>query len=556
MAGSRRKHDVVASLQQRLFNSFVETESRNRFIPNGTLEEIMDEQSLYQVLLTLERSSNPNRDCDDVQTIYQQVRSSSLKVFAILILLGSHDVISSFLKIGIDDNNLPYQSATSNALAEGDSSGDRDKWVALKDLWSEAQLYLFFNMQWSVLAPCFVRNVDVPNLTRHHILPFLPVEDESSPGTQRAKTGSFGEVRKVRIHPKHHDFGDTVTSNSSDLFAVKRLYTHEKRFFESELSTLRHLQKFQHPHLIQLLTSFRIREHDGCDAETDSFYLIFPWADGNLRDFWVANEKLVGDKRVIPWISAQCCGLAAALALIHEGGHHTTTPEKDRKFGTHGDIKAQNILWFKAQGKDEAQPGGLLVLADFGLSIPLHGMSHPDVSASNIRVSATYRPPEVEVSRKISRKMDIWMLGCTYLELVTWFLLGPKAVTTDFCNFRSERDRYGIKSDTFFRIDVNDGLLSAQLKPRVIEWITRLSSMPQCSQYLQQFLILIKTQMLSETPYIRITASKLQAELEYMDREFIESDEKPSGNLSQANMKAFIRALRWPMRKFARKPRF
>ncbi|KAI0810573.1 kinase-like domain-containing protein [Xylaria sp. FL0064] len=552
MAGhSQPNHDAVASLRQRLSDSFVKTENCKRFIPDGTLEEIMDEPSLYQALLALEGSRNLVGG--DVQTIYQQVRGPFLRIFAILVLLGSHDVIFSFLKVGIDDNRFPYLGDAPNDVARGNSCGLQGKWALLKDSWSERGLHLFFDMQWSVLAPRFERSVDVLDLTGHHILPFLPVGDKSGPDTQPDRTGSFGEVRKVRIHPRHHDFGDIVTGNSTDVFAVKKLYTHDEHLFESELRTLRHFQKFQHPHLIQLLTSFRILEQDGCDSGTCSSSFIFPWADGNLRDFWAANEKLVGDERVIPWISTQCCGLAAALALVHEGGHCATTRERDRGFGMHGDIKSRNILWFKTPGKDEAQLSGLLVLADFGLSVPLHKMSRSEVSVSDIAVPATYRPPETEVSKKVSRKMDIWMLGCTYLELVTWFLLGFKAVTTDFCTFRSERNRLGINSDAFFRVDERGDRLSAQLKPQVVEWITRLHAMPQCNQYLQEFLNLIKKRMLSENPNHRITASKLEIELQGLDRRFVKSDRKFREEVFQGNMKAFTRTLKWPIRNLTHK---
>ncbi|TGJ87110.1 hypothetical protein E0Z10_g1708 [Xylaria hypoxylon] len=552
MADSRRDHAAIASLRRRLFTSYVKTESGERFIPHGTLEEIMDEQSVYRALLALEWSANPGHS--DAHAVCEQVRHSFLKIFAILVLVGSPDVMFSFIEIGIDDSNLPYLSDTSTALA-GDGRGEHGKWAALKNSWSEPDLDVFFRNQWSVLAPCFVRSIGLVsyNFTRHHILPFLPVEKESSSDTERVKAGAFGEVRRIRIHPKHHNFRHIVTGTSTDFFALKKLYTHEQTSLESELTTLRRLQRFKHRHIVQLLTSFTIQESDCDDSRTESC-LVFPWAAGNLRDFWIANEKLVGDKRIIPWISEQCCGLAAALALVHNGGDRTSTSEDDRKFGIHGDIKPSNILWYTSpgEGEDEAQPGGSLVLADFGLSVTLRRMSWSNVSASGLAVTPTYRAPEVDASETVSRKMDIWMLGCTYLELLTWFLLGSEAVTVDFRNYRSERDGYGIHADTFFRLDMKGSLPSAQLKPQVIQWIRRLSDMPHCSQYLREFLDLIATRMLSIDPRYRVTASELTRILEKMDRRFMKSDRKSENEIRQgagSKIKAVTQTLVWSMRK-------
>ncbi|KAI0530252.1 kinase-like domain-containing protein [Xylaria digitata] len=548
MADSRRSHAAINSLRQRLYTSQVKTESGEHFIPDGVLEEIMDDESVYSALIALGWSG-----LIDAPTAYEQVRHSSLKIFAILVLTRSPDVIFQFIDIGINDSDLPYLPDTEDSRAE------QGKWSRLKDLWSEPDLdLLFFKNQWSVLAPRFVRGVDASyNFTHHHILPFLPMNEEGSSSAvdERVKAGAFSEVRKVKIHPSHHDFGHIITGDSTDIFALKRLYTHEQQSFESELSALRHLQKFQHPHLIQLLTSFRVQGYNGDSSRAESC-LIFPWATGNLRDFWIANEKYVGDKQTIPWISKQCYGLAAALELVHDGRHPTTTSEEPGMFRIHGDIKPSNILWYTSpDDREEAGPGSL-VLADFGLSVPVRRMSWSNVSASGLMVSPTYRAPEVDVSKTVSRKMDIWMLGCTYLELLTWFLRGSEAAAVDFPNFRSEHDGYGIHSDTFFRVSVKGSVSSAQTKPQIADWIRQLSSTPHCSRYLQEFLVLIETRMLTVNPQDRITASELKLTLKEMDRRFMKSDEKSRSEIRPgvgSKIKAFWA---FPLRrKITSKPR-
>ncbi|KAJ3578759.1 hypothetical protein NPX13_g1804 [Xylaria arbuscula] len=496
----KERHDVVVvSLRQRLSKSLVETESGERFIPHGTFEDIIenDEQSVYQALQALRARGS------DVPTVFEKVRHSVPKIFIILVLLGSPDIISLFLKIGIDDSYLPYLP---NPSGVEDSREKREKWATLKEFWSEPDLNNFFGKQWSVLAPRFKRDVD-QEFTRYHILPFLPIQKES-------RTGGFSLVRKVKIHPKHHEFGKQATGNSAEYVAVKKHYAHDEKIFDAELEALRQVQKFQNPHLVQLLTSFKIQEYVGSESGRDCF-LVFPWAAGNLRDFWAANDNLVRDQRIVPWISEQCCGLATALALVHEG--NISVPEEDRHFGIHADIKPENILWFPPPDEVKCQTAGLLALADFGLYVPLRQRYDTDVSSSSLRVTATYRPPEFNALGRGGRKMDIWMLGCTYLELVTWFLRGSKATTVDFRESRCEVGEYGIRSDTFFRMDVDGTWSSAELKPSVIEWVDQLISMPQCTPYLRDFLILITTQMLTVEPRERITASNLRSELKKLD---------------------------------------
>lgn len=62
-------------------------------------------------------------------------------------------------------------------------------------------------------------------------------------------------------------------------------------------------------------------------------------------------------------------------------------------------------------------------------------------------------PPEYDLREDLSQPFDIWSLGCTYLEFITWLLLGAEGVE----NFRQirldERDsRPKLKMDTFYKL--------------------------------------------------------------------------------------------------------
>jgi serine/threonine protein kinase len=176
-------------------------------------------------------------------------------------------------------------------------------------------------------------------------------------------------------------------------------------------------------------------------------------------------------------------------------------------YGRHGDVKADNILYFE---RDD-----ILVIADFGL-----GRLHTKISRSGqdpktLERSATYRAPEFDTSEgRISRACDIFSLGCMFLEFATWYLLGWKSVKDDFSNYRLEKDIYNFDSDSFFRIEgVPGGLRTPILKPKVVEWIRILQRSSNCNQYLIDFLGLIENHMLDPDSTKRIKSDALVRKL-------------------------------------------
>lgn len=176
--------------------------------------------------------------------------------------------------------------------------------------------------------------------------------------------------------------------------------------------------------------------------------MIFPWAEQDLYLYWDNNPHPdLRDIGLLRWISKQCLGIMEAISLIH----NPTDPGAAGGFGRHGDIKAENILWYRGSRPHDR---GILVISDFGLSAINSAKSRsmkPNNSAS-LRVTPSYRPPECDtLEGKITRAFDIWTLGCLYLELVCWLLRGTSgkkafdlARTTPFIS--------GVKTDTFFDI--------------------------------------------------------------------------------------------------------
>ncbi|POS71541.1 protein kinase [Diaporthe helianthi] len=178
---------------------------------------------------------------------------------------------------------------------------------------------------------------------------------------------------------------------------------------------------------------------------------------------------------------------------------YNLVPEDDegKDYGRHGDIKPENILWFK---QDKSHPEfGILKLSDFGLTT-FHRAWTTAVNAEEVRVTHTYSAPEQQTEETLSRPFDVWSLGCIILEFVTWILLGSKGLTT------FEDKRYldgGIKSprfslDNFFTVfhTENQPQAQAKVKPSVESWINKLKKLPQCSQFLIEVLNYIQNNML------------------------------------------------------------
>lgn len=204
-------------------------------------------------------------------------------------------------------------------------------------------------------------------------------------------------------------------------------------------------------------------------------------------------------------MAEQSLGLAQALVEIHNERrlnvqHMESIPEEQKElYGIHGDIKPDNVLWFRDADR--------LVITDFGL-----GHLHTKISRSNgdpksMGRTETYRAPEFDApDGKISRVSDVFSLGCLFLEFATWYLEGYVSAQEKFPNFRigQQKDIHGFMTDTFFRIDSPSNV--PVLKPEVTEWIQRLRSNRRQNNFLLDYLDLIEKRMLIPDPAKRCTS--------------------------------------------------
>jgi serine/threonine protein kinase len=291
-----------------------------------------------------------------------------------------------------------------------------------------------------------------------------------------------------------------------DEFAMKRLLPlpDVETNFREEFESLRRWEvslDLRH-HFVRLLATFEI---------------LFPWGDGNLADFLrsAESDQHARTAEAGLWLAQQAYELGSALQALHdphvlEDGQGS---DQDKLYGRHGDLKPSNIIVFREPEKPDAL--GHLFISDMGLS-----SFHRRQSRSNIPTlsySLSYAAPEIEErDKRTSRKIDVWGLGCVFLELAIWYVKGSPGVY-EFEKARLVQDaRFPqVETDAFYGFE-SESDHQPQVKPVVVEWTRSLFRDESCSPFLGDFLDLISRRMLVASPAKRARASEVAERLEEM----------------------------------------
>ena len=188
----------------------------------------------------------------------------------------------------------------------------------------------------------------------------------------------------------------------------------------NEAKTLRELNLRDDKHIVRFITAFTKADV----GSGKSYFLMFEWADGgSLERLFATKPNMTGD--LVKRTMIQLLGLAEALKTTHELGVR------------HGDIKPTNILHFNPADNLVI---GTLKIGDWGLA-KCHTEStarrrergqHTKTRFGNL----AYEPPEVELGKTqvLSRRYDIWSIGCVMFEILIWLLYGYEGLNT----FRSD----------------------------------------------------------------------------------------------------------------------
>ncbi|KAI2628518.1 kinase-like protein [Hypoxylon sp. NC1633] len=491
-----------------------------RFIPFDTLELARSPKLVEQAL------QNEVPPAEIPGLVNQICYNSFFRIFATLVLCEKVSRIRKFVQQGLDDSYLPFPTLE---WGEDDDNLEihphkhskeigKDKLNILfkdKEAWRQGDLDSFNKHQWWTIAPFFHRQHSViPHyvLEANDVLPFTEkrasLEEEVESLDEDVKKlvklqGGFGDVYIVNIHPAHYDFeSQPYSSDGSHSFALKSLRSPSKSEFLLEVKALSKYNYGIDQHFIPLLAT--IEKED----EAGKYYLLFPKANGDLRTFWRTEFNARPDKSLLRWMAGECLGIANALSVLHKDQDQDKGDDHPI-YGRHGDIKAANILWFSKPGI-KGPAAWRLVLSDFGLMRFHRAISISAETASKVKKTLTYQAPEFEITgAKISRKSDIWALGCMYLEFATCCVRGYQAVDEDFPSYRGEDDPRDprVSEDKFYKI--TDSGKWAELKPKVRDWISDLRQDPKCSRYLHDFLDLIEHKMLCIGTGERAAASEV-----------------------------------------------
>ena len=256
--------------------------------------------------------------------------------------------------------------------------------------------------------------------------------------------GAYSFVYRVRIDPDHHRLAKVsstsltspcranVRQNKDMDFALKEFRDRPDRGdhdFQRELRILDELRKYPLQNIVTHLATWTHKER---------YYMLFSYAQCNLRQYmkWVQFGDLT--KESIMWLIRQFRGLAEAVKGIHDlsgAGALQSPPDLvtrhggERRAGYHHDLKPENILFYKATGNFE--------ISDFG-SGKVHTYRSGSYNTSSPNGTLTYEPPEAAMVGGKSRPYDIWSLGCVFLELLVWAVLGFSHVE-EFANKRLDR---------------------------------------------------------------------------------------------------------------------
>lgn len=447
----------------------------------------------------------------------EEVCQSARHLFAILAYMKRGAEICTLLEEGVSDTDLPLmrESDDQHRFALKRKSG---KPIKIMEKWCDKDLEKFDRYQYWMTAPIFEDKQHYP-LHDNTILPFFPVKPDA--GTEEPKQGGYSEVYRVRVHPSHHKFWKrSAPEDGEPLIAIKKLFSPDLKEFQKEQSILIALGAKNHPHLIKLLATYQHKQ---------KYHLMFPCANANLRQYWDDRPHPNFDEATVLWSLKQMTGIAKALRLIHNFRvTHRLSPsgevrmpddvnlsvkKGEEMFGRHGDIKPENILWFKQASKVEDE-NGVLQIADFGLG-RFHGRdSRSKINPATVWSSPTYEPPECKLHRPVSRSYDIWSLGCLYLEFITWLLMGPAEIDR-FSRHRGRDAGTGINDDNFYTVFTKPGHgPEAEVRDKVTEWVNELHKHGKCSAVIHGLLDLIMERLLIVDSKNRIEAASLSDELD------------------------------------------
>jgi serine/threonine protein kinase len=209
---------------------------------------------------------------------------------------------------------------------------------------------------------------------------------------------------------------------------------------------LKEIRGRPHEHIVTHLATF---------TDADTFYILFPIARCDLWTFCGRTTAPPLKRDFVLWFFAQVKGLADAVLHLHLLGDSilaqtcTTNDVSAHVRSTiHGDIKPENILVFEAANGNSL---GIFKLSDFGSSRVLEDTKKARPQRDRLfRGTPAYEAPDLLTSNELSCEMDMWSLGCVFLELLNWIFFPQGSEITGFMTQRATETLSG--SATYWQL--------------------------------------------------------------------------------------------------------
>lgn len=192
--------------------------------------------------------------------------------------------------------------------------------------------------------------------------------------------GTYGVVYKAR---------DKVTK---ELYAFKkiRLESDDEGIPSTAIREIALLKELQHPNIVRIQDVIHTNK---------KLILVFEYVDQDLKKFFSSREGKPLDGILVKSLLYQ---LIRGIAHCHQ------------MKVLHRDLKPQNLLVSKE---------GVLKLADFGLA---RAFGIPVKNYTNEVVTLWYRAPDILLgSKNYSTSIDIWSIGCIFVEMINLKPLFP-----------------------------------------------------------------------------------------------------------------------------------
>jgi len=201
----------VESLVDRIFKQFEESVfDKDDFLPDGCIDRLITKEAVISEL-TLTQDDLKK---DSTAKLLNFILRKGKLIFAILLVAGFQGTqlvkaVTQFRKSKMGDSSLPITEEIKRNTPFFGS-------------WSQSSSHNFLKKQWAFLSPVFSQERKNLELHPKVILPFTCQADS-------VKSGAFGEVHQVTVHPSHHK-DPVLTVRISLSHPISALQVHLSKF--------------------------------------------------------------------------------------------------------------------------------------------------------------------------------------------------------------------------------------------------------------------------------------------------------------------------------------